>query len=369
MADSEARLTLRQAAARLGVSESAIRKRVERGTLRSDLGTDGRRYVYLDTVADAVADNRADASATHERDPLISELRAHNATLREQLEAERHAHAEARRIIAGLVERIPALEAPVPQHTPESPETDTSEPDRIQPRVATGGGAQEDAEPRSSTEGDQILTRRWLVPSDALPVWAYVVGVALSAVWAGSGVILVNTVFLDLISNVPGLWGLLMLLLSFFIPLLVPGAFGYWVGYNNRNRSTWRLLIPLGAVIGTVAALIGLIGYPTLVNALYDRILSITSKETTDIALISFGAPLYSFVFLAFLGHSSRQNRLASHSELRSSIEAIASRGPDAPPGEHWSERKQTIITLIGTLGAALLTALATVATGFFPGD
>ena len=34
------------------------------------------------------------------------------ATLKEQLAAERQAHAEARRIIAGLVERIPALEAP-----------------------------------------------------------------------------------------------------------------------------------------------------------------------------------------------------------------------------------------------------------------
>jgi hypothetical protein len=36
--------------------------------------------------------------------------RDHNETLREQLEAERQTHAEARRIIAGLVERIPALE-------------------------------------------------------------------------------------------------------------------------------------------------------------------------------------------------------------------------------------------------------------------
>jgi hypothetical protein len=118
---ADERLTLRQAAARLGVSESAIRKRVERGTLRSDKGPDGRRYVYLDSVADT----GADASATPERDALISEMHAHNETLREQLEAERQAHAEARRIIAGLVERIPALEAP--SEPPESPET-PSEP-------------------------------------------------------------------------------------------------------------------------------------------------------------------------------------------------------------------------------------------------
>jgi hypothetical protein len=118
---ADERMTLRQAAARLGVSESAIRKRVERGTLRSDKGPDGRRYVYLDSLAYYMADTGADTSATHERDALISEMRAHNETLREQLEAERRAHAEARRIIAGLVERIPALEPP--PEPPESPET------------------------------------------------------------------------------------------------------------------------------------------------------------------------------------------------------------------------------------------------------
>ncbi len=110
MADQ--RMTLREAAARLGVSESAIRKRVERGTLRSDKGPDGRRYVYLDTGADKMADIGADESATRERATLISEMRAHNETLREQLEAERQAHAEARRLLAAALERIPALEPP-----------------------------------------------------------------------------------------------------------------------------------------------------------------------------------------------------------------------------------------------------------------
>jgi hypothetical protein len=76
---------LRQAAARLGVSESAIRKRVERGTLPSDKGPDGRRYVYLDSGADNMSDKGADESSTHEPDALISELRTHNDTLREQV--------------------------------------------------------------------------------------------------------------------------------------------------------------------------------------------------------------------------------------------------------------------------------------------
>jgi hypothetical protein len=127
---TDERLTLRQAAARLGVSESAVRKRVERGTLRSDKGPDGRRYVYLDTGVDTVADEGADTSATGERDALISELRAHNDTLREQLEAERQGHAEARRLLAAALERIPPqLEAP--QEASEDAETVEEAPDEL----------------------------------------------------------------------------------------------------------------------------------------------------------------------------------------------------------------------------------------------
>ena len=58
------------------------------------------------------------------------------ATLREQLQAERQAHAEARRIIAGLVERIPAIEAP--QEASEASGTVEEEPDRAEPHPATG---------------------------------------------------------------------------------------------------------------------------------------------------------------------------------------------------------------------------------------
>jgi hypothetical protein len=133
---TDTRLTLRQAAAALGVSESAIRKRVERGTLRSDKGADGRRYVYVDTVADTVADVSSPPSATREHDALISELRAHNDTLREQLEAERQAHAEARRLLMAALERIPPqLEAP--SEPREATETVEDEAQEARPRPVT----------------------------------------------------------------------------------------------------------------------------------------------------------------------------------------------------------------------------------------
>ena len=42
------RLTIQQAARRLGISEGAVRKRVARGSLEHDKEDDGRVYVYLD---------------------------------------------------------------------------------------------------------------------------------------------------------------------------------------------------------------------------------------------------------------------------------------------------------------------------------
>ncbi len=144
---TDERLTLRQAAARLGVSESAIRKRVERGTLRSDKGADGRRYVYLDTGADTVADVSAPSSATGEPDALISAKDETIATLRDQLEAERQAHAEARRLLMAALERIPPqLEAPR-----ESPETAAEPSEGAQPHPGTEGTQEAVQRPQGGT--------------------------------------------------------------------------------------------------------------------------------------------------------------------------------------------------------------------------
>ena len=93
----------------LGTSVDAVRKRIARGTLESEKA-DGKVYVWLD-----------DGAPQSNTDALISSKDETIAVLREQLEAERQAHAEARRIIAGLVERVPALEPP------ESPETEAAD--------------------------------------------------------------------------------------------------------------------------------------------------------------------------------------------------------------------------------------------------
>jgi hypothetical protein len=130
-----------EAAAALGITEGAVRGRVKRGTLRS-YRESGTVYVILEGVSSsAKLDEPRDSPG--DQSELV-------AVLREQLAAERQAHAEARRIIAGLVERIPQLEAPrespeAPRGSPEAAETVEESPEEESPEEAEPHLAAEEA--------------------------------------------------------------------------------------------------------------------------------------------------------------------------------------------------------------------------------
>src|SRR5215213_2241580 len=105
-----------QAAQVLGISPEAVRNRLSRGTLKS-IKEGGTVYVLIDRDrARPTTDISADTSAD-----MIGVLKEQNEYLREQLRREQEAHAEARRIVAGLVQRMPAIEAPPDEREP--PET------------------------------------------------------------------------------------------------------------------------------------------------------------------------------------------------------------------------------------------------------
>ncbi len=78
-------------------------------------------YVLLEEASSSVHRDEPGGSPTDQSELV--------AVLREQLAAERQAHAEARRIIAGLVERIPAIESPVSAEEPS---------EGAEPRPGTG---------------------------------------------------------------------------------------------------------------------------------------------------------------------------------------------------------------------------------------
>src|SRR5215211_1402959 len=123
---------MREAADLLDVSNEAIRKRVVRGTLPSEVGEDGRRYVYLKAGRDEViGEAPTHEHGLHEHDALISEMvgELHDELryLREQLNQElerRSAEAKSFQLLiralisanVSLIERLRTLEPP--QGTP-----------------------------------------------------------------------------------------------------------------------------------------------------------------------------------------------------------------------------------------------------------
>jgi hypothetical protein len=128
---SSSRVSVYQAAEIMGVTVDAIRKRVSRDTIPHERDEDGRVWVILDTDQDAaskVHDTDQPQSAT---DALISQMQERIASLERQLEQERQANSEHRRLLAAALERIPPqLEAP--SEARESPQTVEEETGRAE---------------------------------------------------------------------------------------------------------------------------------------------------------------------------------------------------------------------------------------------
>jgi hypothetical protein len=128
------RYTVAEAADMLGITTGAVRNRLPRGTLRS---TKESGAVYVLLPADMSRDVEGDADDTPpgiphaERDTLTSELRDRLRYVEGQLEAERQAHAESRRLLAAALERIPS-QIGAPRDERESRETVEEEPERVE---------------------------------------------------------------------------------------------------------------------------------------------------------------------------------------------------------------------------------------------
>ena len=122
------RLTVAEASEVLGVTVEAVRGRIKRGTLEHERDS-GTVFVLLDADDDdqSADQTRPDDDQTADRPQsasgaLISEMRDRIESLERQLEQERQANSEHRRLLAAALERIPPqLEAP--QEARESPES------------------------------------------------------------------------------------------------------------------------------------------------------------------------------------------------------------------------------------------------------
>ena len=142
--------TVAQAARTLGITEGAVRKRVERGKLTAERATDGRLIVYLDSDTTAT-DTTRDRPRQSRDERYTRSLEEQVEYLRSQLEQEREARTEERRrqdtVIAQLSQAnaeqartIRELEAPAePRESPETVEEGLEGAERAGPRPATAG--------------------------------------------------------------------------------------------------------------------------------------------------------------------------------------------------------------------------------------
>jgi hypothetical protein len=101
------RLTVAQAAARLRVSQDAIRKRIRRNTIDYDQDPDGRIYVYVDP-SEIAQDESSDASMER----LVQVQHDDIEFLRRELETRTEEIRRRDSIIAALTQRLPEIEAP-----------------------------------------------------------------------------------------------------------------------------------------------------------------------------------------------------------------------------------------------------------------
>jgi excisionase family DNA binding protein len=120
------RVTIQEAARRLGVKEDAIRKRIQRGTLKHEKTEEGRVFVWLDAAQDTTQDTTEDAyQDALARDELVAELRDQVRFLREEL-------ARKDAILLRMAESVPQLEAR------ESPVSFRTGPEREDATEASG---------------------------------------------------------------------------------------------------------------------------------------------------------------------------------------------------------------------------------------
>ena len=122
------RYTVTEAARILDVGTDAVRKRIQRNTIKHER-VDGTVYVWLDTDEperddiDEGHDQRLDGGVTRE---LVESYREQVEDYRDQVEFLRRELERKDTIIMTMAQRIPELE-PAPEHR-EAPETPSEEP-------------------------------------------------------------------------------------------------------------------------------------------------------------------------------------------------------------------------------------------------
>jgi hypothetical protein len=323
------RLTVAQAAAALDITEGAVRSRIKRGTLPTT--KEGGTVFVLLGDGTSQANQPPKTGVPGDQSALIEALRDQIEDLRGERDEWREQARITDRLLSAAMDRIPAIEAS--QEASESPETAEETPDR--------------AEPRSTTQSAEEATeRRRAPPVDKLPLWQWVLGGALSLLAFPATELLSILIGAGAI-NLP-YW---LALAVVFLPVLLPGVFGYWVGLRLRDLSFWRHVAPMGGLliagvfIGSwllwryIAWITGwLFGFGTA----GDSIGVALARDPSLLSLLLVISPAALYSFAALLGNA-RQRRKR---------EKLYGGGPSE---SRWSPRQEAMVGLAGSIIAALI--------------
>jgi hypothetical protein len=170
-------LDVRQAADALGLSSDAVRKRIARGTLPSRKGEDGHVSVWLDEAGQGQDEDQpgggTEAGRAQDAE-LVEELRDRVRYLERQLDVRTEELREHRRLLAGLIERMPELAEGPQEATQTGDEGGQAGAASSSPTNTSPDGTQspaqhaEEASPTPTPQGPQTDVQR--------PWWRRILG-------------------------------------------------------------------------------------------------------------------------------------------------------------------------------------------------
>jgi hypothetical protein len=331
------RVTVQQAAARLGITESAVRKRARKGDLRSEKVLEGNRerlYVFLDPDAEQVPEPF--------REKYMRSLEDRVKTLEDEVMRQQA-------IILSMSQSLRALTgAPeASQGVEEAHQEEAGHP-------STGGARRERTRPPATSAPTSRL---------GMSGWALAVGaIATLLAWANAS--------WALFVNRKGWFGPFdsgALILA--LPVLVPLLSGLWAGSTKRPSLPWfssphRWLRRSGrSVLRTALFASGIPAWAGFSVGVYIGVTppNVPPLQRAVITLVGnllLVPPLSLLPFLsgAFLGNALRRVGL-----LGTPKEPPEGEEEGDQEEEVWSPRKEARWGLAGTVLAALISALASV--------
>jgi hypothetical protein len=349
------RVTVQEAARQLGITESAVRKRAQRGQLRSEKAMEGKKerlYIFLDPDEDKFPEPF--------RERYIRSLEQRVNTLEDEVYRQQA-------ILLNMTEAMKALSPPAQEESSEareSPQTVEEEPERAEPSSSTQSAQGPVPQRRSAARGAESETPH-VVASSA----------SHSRLGMSARVLVLGAIVTFLVTAALGSYSTrtIAIYLPWVGSLITLMLFGLCAGYTKRPSLSWfswphrwlrrsgrsvlEITVFVAGIPATAGLLIGAYSAPGYgVKEFSEGFSQLPLLFLLIIGIIVAGA---SQVFMsgAFLGNALRRlGVLGTPKEPLPDQEDA-----DTEQEEVWSPGQEARWGLIGTLASAVLTGIFSV--------